>query len=174
MNDNTPQYLDPQSEELETPEQQTLSQEDAEEALEPLEALPANEPTMSQELIEVRARRTKLEHDDQGANSNIWESIASRSFDLELFSRHRNFLLYTGLLVLLSIMWSYRYAAQHRQIAELEVRVADMRNKSLFSTAERIRMERVASIKNQIEQLGLDLVPATRPPFVLSQEPESM
>lgn len=127
---------------------------------------------VSQELQEIKAKRASLE-DDDNISDNIWERTANHSIDLNKLLKHKWFIAYTISLMMLAIMWSYHFAGQHRRVAVLEIAVRDMHNKSLFSTAERIRMERVASIQNQIEQLGLNLGPATRPPYMLSSESQS-
>lgn len=161
--------LEDEVDELEFADQQEALEKEALEAL----TLAEERTAVSEELQEIKARRARLEDEDHGSD-NIWERIANRSVDLGFFVRHRWFIGYTVLLLLLSILWSYRFANQHREVAFLEVAVRDMHNKSLFSTAERIRMERVASIQQQIEQLGLNLRPATRPPYILKPviEPE--
>ena len=61
----------------------------------------------------------------------------------------------------------FSYMMNVREITALEQKLKDIRYKALFISAERIEYERINNITERVKEHGLQLVPASQPPYLL-------
>ena len=95
----------------------------------------------------------------EGWEENIWASPWLR--------RNGLFIGFITLCGLICIGWPYIYMMNVREITALEQKLKDIRYKALFISAERIEYERINNITERVKEHGLQLVPASQPPYLL-------
>lgn len=123
------------------------------------------------ELLEIQRRRARLVGEEQESFS-LWGRGRSEGIDPRGLRRHLPFASFLLLLGIFAVLWPYTISDKHLVVAKLEEEVELLRKKSFFSAAERIRLERLSSIEEQVASLGLGLERSTRPPYLLSPQPE--
>lgn len=86
--------------------------------------------------------------------------------DLKKIPRHRwIFFVFLAVLILLSAHWNTFYNTELRTVSEQEKVLKSLRFRSLFMTAELVRIERINSIEERIRELNLPLEHSTQPPY---------
>lgn len=82
------------------------------------------------------------------------------------YTHERLFFMFFCLVVLLLVsMWNTYYKSEVRLLDQEEQRLMDLRYRSLFTTAELVRLQRISNIERSIQTLGLPLEHSTHPPY---------
>lgn len=76
----------------------------------------------------------------------------------------RLFIGLSVLLMLVPIWWSYHFNLKIKEVGQLEQRLENVRRRQLFMNAEVVRLERISSVEDRIQALGLDLEHSEVPP----------
>ncbi|MDO4691252.1 MAG: FtsL-like putative cell division protein [Porphyromonadaceae bacterium] len=120
----------------------------------------------------VLKRINDLTEDTSSSSLNIGSWLKSNRS--RLFRRFGIFGIYCIFLLGLSIMWGYQFSIMDKKVGRLERDLEDIRYKSLFTTAELIKHERISNIETNIQSLNLNLESSTHPPYeIIDQAPQT-
>lgn len=80
-------------------------------------------------------------------------------------AHRRWFIGFTAMLVILVAYWNTKYNTQLRTLTHEEEQLKDLRYRTLYTTAELVRLERINSIEERIGELKLPLEHSSQPPY---------
>lgn len=75
------------------------------------------------------------------------------------------FVAWSIILILLASYWNTHYNIQLRNLDAKEKELVDLRYRMLYTTAELVRLERINSIEQSIQDMSLNLEHSTQPPY---------
>lgn len=75
------------------------------------------------------------------------------------------FTAWSIILILLASYWNTHYNIQLRNLDAKEKELVDLRYRMLYTTAELVRLERINSIEQSIQDMSLNLEHSTQPPY---------
>lgn len=103
-----------------------------------------------------------LSQEEQQNVVEAWETFRKH------YTHERAFFFFFCLIVVVALSsWGTIYKEQLHVISKREVKLKDLRNKSLITTAELVGLERINNIEQNIQTYGLDLEHSTQPPYKL-------
>lgn len=121
--------------------------------------------SLSDELPQGEPRMQSPE--DEYEEQSLFEGWEEDFLNTPWLRRNWLFMVFVIICGLVSIAWPYVYVLNLREVTSLEMKLRDIRYKSLFISAERIEYERIGNILDRVGEYHLPLVPATQPPYLL-------